>query len=81
MPAVSLGTKLEENEEEIIYQAIKMGYRHIDTASSYLNEVHIGKAIKRALDENLVKREDLFITTKFWNDEKTDIPAALERSL
>jgi diketogulonate reductase-like aldo/keto reductase len=35
MPAISLGTRLEENEEEIIYQGIKLGYRHIDTASSY----------------------------------------------
>lgn len=81
MPAISLGTRLEENEEEIIYQGIKLGYRHIDTASSYQNESQIGKGIKRAIDDGLVKREDLFVTTKFWNDEKGDIPSALERSL
>ena len=73
MPLIALGTRAEVDEEEIIYQAIKMGYRHIDTASSYENETQIGNAIKRAISEGLVTREDLFITSKFWNNEKENV--------
>lgn len=49
-----------------MYNAIKIGYRLIDTASGYKNQKYIGAAIKRAIGEGIVKREDLFITTKLW---------------
>lgn len=53
----------DENEcEQAVYDAIMAGYRLIDTAASYLNEVAVGKAIKRSG----VPREELFITTKLW---------------
>lgn len=52
--------------EECVYEAIKIGYRLIDTAASYMNESAVGKAIKRAIEEGIVKREELFITTKLW---------------
>ena len=48
--------------EESVYQAIKAGYRLIDTAQSYGNEEAVGKAIQ----ETNVPREELFITTKVW---------------
>lgn len=45
---------------DTIYQAIKTGYRMIDSAQIYGNEVEVGQGIKRAIDEGIVKREDLF---------------------
>lgn len=52
--------------EQAVYDAISAGYRLIDTAAAYQNEDSVGKAIKRAVSDGLVKREDLFITTKLW---------------
>lgn len=46
--------------EETVYNAIKVGYRHFDGACDYGNEVEVGRGIKKAIDEGLVKREDLF---------------------
>jgi 2,5-diketo-D-gluconate reductase A len=54
-------TDASECERSVI-DAIQIGYRHIDTAASYLNEEAVGRAIKRSG----VKREELFITTKLW---------------
>ncbi len=55
-----------EQCEEYVYNAILVGYRLIDTAASYMNEEAVGRVIKRAIQEGIVKREDLFITTKLW---------------
>ncbi|MDD3220535.1 MAG: aldo/keto reductase [Lachnospiraceae bacterium] len=52
--------------EECIYEAIKQGYRLIDTASSYGNEQAIGKGIQRAIKDKLVTRDELYIVTKLW---------------
>lgn len=52
--------------EQAVYDAICSGYRLIDTASAYQNEESVGKAVSRAVSEGLVKREELFITTKLW---------------
>lgn len=51
---------------EAIKHAIRVGYRFIDTAALYLNEVSVGKAIQSCLAEGLVKREELFVCTKVW---------------
>ena len=67
--------------EEVVYSSIKHGTRLIDTASKYENEVEVGKGIKKAIDEGIVKREDLFIVTKMWPDEKEDPEKALKQSL
>ncbi|MBR3653974.1 MAG: aldo/keto reductase [Elusimicrobia bacterium] len=49
-----------------VLEAIKAGYRLIDTAAIYMNENAVGEAIKQAISEGIVKREDIFITTKLW---------------
>jgi methylglyoxal/glyoxal reductase len=69
MPYLGLGVfKARDGEEviEAIKHALHMGYRHIDTASVYRNETGVGQAIK----EGGFKREDIFITTKVWNDNQ-----------
>ncbi len=49
---------------KVIYDAIEVGYRAIDTAYDYDNEKAIGEGIKKAIAANLVKREDLFVTIR-----------------
>lgn len=51
---------------EMVYQAIKTGYRLIDTAAVYTNEDAVGDAVRRAIKEGICTREDLFITSKLW---------------
>lgn len=46
--------------------AIKAGYRHIDTAWAYKNQIGVGKAIKECIDEGIIKREDIFVTSKLY---------------
>lgn len=68
MPQLGFGVyqiPLEETAEAV-YQAIKIGYRLIDTAAIYGNEKETGEGIKRAIDEGLVSREDLFVTSKLF---------------
>ena len=67
MPQLGLGVWQASNEEVItaIQKALEVGYRSIDTAAAYKNEEGVGKALKNAS----VNREELFITTKLWNDD------------
>lgn len=68
MPQLGFGVyqiPLEETAEAV-YQAIKAGYRLIDTASIYGNEKETGEGIKRAITEGLVTREELFVTSKLF---------------
>ena len=59
--------------EEVVYNAIKTGYRLLDTAAAYMNEEAVGKGVARAIADGLTTREDLFITTKVWvQDQKTE---------
>ncbi|RFU74671.1 alcohol dehydrogenase nadp+ [Trichoderma arundinaceum] len=52
-----------------VYEALKIGYRHLDLAKIYENQVEVGKGIKKALAEVPgLKREDIFITSKLWNN-------------
>ena len=52
--------------EQVVYDAIKTGYRLIDTATAYGNEEAVGKGVARAIKEGITTREELFITTKVW---------------
>ena len=86
MPAVGLGTFGSdrfghEQVAETVKNAIRSGYRHIDCAAVYMNEKHIGSAIAEVIAEGTVKREDLWITGKVWNDRHKDVEAACEDSL
>lgn len=59
--------------EQVTYDAIKTGYRLLDTAAAYMNEEALGKGVKRAIADGLCTREELFITTKVWvQDQKTE---------
>ena len=69
MPMVGFGVfRVPDKKEceESVYQAIKAGYRLIDTAAAYYNEDAVGAAVKRAIADGLCTREDLFITSKLW---------------
>lgn len=59
--------------EQVVYDAIKTGYRLLDTAAAYMNEEALGKGVARAIADGLTTREELFITTKVWvQDQKTE---------
>lgn len=80
IPAIGLGTWQLDNRHEFydsVKCALKNGYRHIDTAACYKNEEYIGKAIK----DSGIPREEIFITTKIWNDRHKDVAKALDESL
>ncbi|HAQ4672488.1 TPA: aldo/keto reductase [Enterococcus faecium] len=85
MPQLGFGVyqiPLEETAEAV-YQAIKVGYRLIDTASIYGNEKETGEGIKRAINEGLVTREELFVTSKLFILQAPEEKAAetIEHSL
>ena len=85
MPILGLGTWKSEAGEvyKAVKHAIKLGYRHVDCAFIYGNEAEIGKALSESFHEGLVNREQMWITSKLWNDCHTseDVQSALEKTL
>lgn len=86
MPAMGLGTfgsdKYSPDQiSAAVYGAVKAGYRMLDCASVYQNESQIGEVLSRLFSENVVKREELFITSKVWNDQHREVRKACEKSL
>lgn len=88
IPAVGLGTFGSDKYSpaqisEAVYGAVKSGYRLIDCAAVYQNEDQIGEVLKRLFDDGIVKREELFITSKVWNDMHGDgqVIASCKKSL
>ncbi|QGH35782.1 aldo/keto reductase [Gracilibacillus salitolerans] len=82
IPAVGLGVYKAEPGDEVYHavrSALELGYRHIDTASLYANEEGVGQAIV----DSGIPREEIFVTTKVWNDEQgyEETKAAFKRSL
>lgn len=85
MPVIGLGTWKSDKEKlkHAIKFALKTGYRHIDCAAAYDNEKIAGEAFSEVFKSGEVKRENLFITSKLWNDShlKNDVRPALEKTL
>ena len=67
-----------EECERVVYDAIRTGYRLLDTAASYGNEEAVGAGVKKAIDDGLVTREELFITTKVWVSDARNEETAYE---
>lgn len=72
-----------DDPEETVYNAIVAGYRRFDSACDYGNEELTGRGIRRAIDEGIVNRGELYITTKLWNTyhHPDHVPRALDRCL
>ncbi|WP_296705763.1 aldo/keto reductase [Algoriphagus sp.] len=85
LPIIGLGTWKSEPGivKQAVFWAIETGYRHIDCASIYQNEKEVGEGIAEAIKKGLVNREDLFVTSKLWNNSHKyeDVGPALEKSL
>lgn len=85
IPLVGLGTwKAEKGQvKDAVHIALQAGYRHIDCASVYQNEDEVGEALSYALHRGHIRREELFICSKVWNNEhgKEGVRAACQRSL
>lgn len=64
IPVVGLGSARANDSEQAVKDAIDCGYRHFDTAFLYQNEVEVGRGINAKIAEGVIKREDVFITTK-----------------
>ncbi|MDS2327639.1 aldo/keto reductase [Streptococcus pneumoniae] len=82
IPVLGFGTFKAKDAEEAyraVLEALKAGYRHIDTAAIYQNEESVGQAIK----DSGVPREEMFVTTKLWNSQQTyeQTRQALEKSI
>ncbi|RGP39731.1 D-xylose reductase [Altererythrobacter insulae] len=56
-----------EDAADVAYEAIKAGYRQLDCAADYGNEIQVGEGIARAIADGIVTREELWITSKLWN--------------
>ena len=85
IPEIGLGTWKAKRGEvgTAVSTALDIGYRHIDCASIYNNEREIGAAISQAIDDNTIKREQLWVSSKLWNNAHAakHVRPALERSL
>ncbi len=85
MPILGLGTWKSEPGD--VYRAVKdalqIGYRHIDCAPIYGNEAEIGKALSESFKEGVVSRDQVWITSKLWNNAHAseDVEPALEKTL
>ncbi|KAL6841334.1 hypothetical protein ACP4OV_028852 [Aristida adscensionis] len=96
IPAIGLGTwQIQHGAvSDAIYAAVKnwqirrelaleAGYRHIDCAKAYGNQEEVGLALKKLFEDGVVKREDLFITSKLWsaNHAPEDVPEDIATTL
>lgn len=83
MPQIALGTFLMSTTEmtHLLRAAIQEGYRHIDTAQVYQNEHIIGDALQTLYTENIITRQELFLTTKVWCSSHRNIRQACLDSL
>ena len=86
IPCIGMGTFgsdrfSPEQVSNAVAGAIRVGYRLFDCAACYQNEDQIGEVFRKAFDEGVVKREDLFIMTKVWNDMHRNVEEAAKKSI
>lgn len=85
IPSVGLGVWQIQPDAvgDAIYVAVKAGYRHIDCAAAYRNEKEVGLALKKIFSDGVVKREDMFITSKLWsaNHAPEDVLEGIDTTL
>ena len=84
LPPIGIGTAhiLAKDMEAILSTAIlAANVRHIDCAKVYGNEKQVGDALKKIFETSSVKRQDVFITSKLWNDDHLDVEGACRASL
>ena len=86
IPAIGMGTFGSDRVSALeVAQAVaggvRAGYRLLDCAACYGNEAQIGESIHAVLNEGVVRREELFVMTKVWNDMHRDVAGALNKSL
>jgi len=85
MPTVGLGLwKVDPGAvADAVYQAIKVGYRHLDSAADYGNEKEVGEGIALAITDGLCSRDELWVTSKLWNTyhRREHVEAACRKSL
>ena len=83
MPVLGLGTWTLQGDSctDAVYAAIKCGYRLIDTARYYGNEDAVGKGVRKAIDEGILKREEIFITSKIMPGDYARADSAIDDSL
>jgi D-xylose reductase len=85
LPAAGFGLwKIDKPDTaDLVHAAIEAGYRHLDSAADYGNEKEAGEGIKSALAAGLCQREDLWVTSKLWNNyhRPEHVRAACEKTL
>ena len=70
IPALGFGTSLSDNKKtrNAVKTAVEVGFRHLDAAERYRNEAEVGAALMELFAAGTVRREELFVTTKLWNN-------------
>jgi len=85
IPAIGLGTMTLQDAVcvEAVKTALRLGYRHIDTAERYNNEAAVGEGLHQGLRDAGLKREDVFVTTKVYFDKlaAADFQRSFDESL
>jgi diketogulonate reductase-like aldo/keto reductase len=85
IPALGFGTSLSDNTKtrNAVKTAVEVGFRHLDAAERYRNEAEVGAALTELFADGTVRREDLFVTTKLWNNNHRPerVKPALQASL
>lgn len=84
IPILGFGTwNLKDNATDAVSHAIHTGYRHIDCAAAYKNEKAVGRGISEGLKRAGLSREDIWVTSKLWNDhhDPSLVEAAIDKTL
>ena len=85
IPALGFGTSLSDRTKtrDAVKAAVKVGFRHLDAAERYRNEAEVGAALKELFADGAVRRDELFVTTKLWNNNHRPerVKPALQASL